>query len=111
MKAVIAPVVVQSASTKPENRHRESAAGLLLELAQAVAEQLGGLGWGDGSELVQQRADRVGAGDKREHADRDQQRRRDREERVVGECRCQIGHLVVERLFARAFEDRHVVAP
>ena len=53
--------------------------------------------------------DRVGAGDQGEEADREQEHRRNREERAVGERRRDHRQAVVDRLLSSPLEDREPV--
>ncbi len=90
---------------------RDAGRGSSLEPGEAVAEELRRLGRHDRPEAVHQVADRLGAREDREQADRDEQDRRNREEGAVGERGRDHRDLVVDRLLAGSDEDRAPVAP
>jgi hypothetical protein len=76
---------------------------------QAAAEQLLRLAGDDRADLVDQRGNVVRAGEQPEEAERDQQRRGDREEGVVRKRRGEIGD-GRRFLLQRPLQDREVVA-
>jgi hypothetical protein len=83
---------------------------VLSQGLQAAFEQARRLSRHDPVQLADHRRDRVGSGEQAENADRNHQRRRDRQKSVVGEGGGDVGHVILVELFDGAAQDRQVVA-
>ena len=105
MNAFIAPVVAQSAITNPTMVITTTRGGVVVQALQAVVEKRDRFFRCDLAEVLHQIADRVRAGNEREQAGRDKERRGYGEECAVGECGGDHWHVVIERLLAGAPDD------
>ena len=103
----IAPVSDQKASRPPM---LSTVIAVLGHVLQAALEQAACLARDDPMQLPDHGRDRVRARDEAEDPDRDHQRRRNRQEGVVGKRGGDVRHVVGAELLDRPPQDREVVA-
>ena len=92
----------------PDGDHDDPAALHLGGAGEALSEQVDGALRHDGREVVEDRGHRIRAGEDAEGADRDQQRRRDRQERVVRDRGGVVRDVACERRADSAIHDAEV---